>query len=64
MIIWHHWRCLIKALGDGSVIEKEKAINILEEIEEILYKKDWESKLREKIKQDKKEIDISFKVKK
>ena len=45
------------------MIEKEKAIRILEDMNIILNQKDWSNELKEKIQQYKKELNISFIVK-
>lgn len=42
------------------MIEKEKVISVLEDMDKTLNKKDWSNELKDKIQQYKKELDISF----
>lgn len=44
------------------MIEKSKAIKMLEDMNHILDKKNWNDELREKINQYKKELGVSFKA--
>ena len=44
------------------MIEKSKAIKMLEDMNDILDKKNWNDELREKINQYKKEVEESIKT--
>lgn len=44
------------------MIEKSKAIKMLEDMNDILDKEKWNDELREKINQYKKELGVSFKA--
>lgn len=42
------------------MVEKEKVISMLEDMDKTLDKKDWTNELKEKIQQYKKKLGISF----